>query len=78
MKKNTLASGYSFFHAMNQALSKYPWSLEVLSKIFLGLKGHFHRALFLIYVLKKKPYQMDLSYILNRFDDTILRYELVP
>ena len=25
---------------MNQAPSKYPWSLEVLGKIFLGLKGH--------------------------------------
>ena len=51
---------------MNQALSKSSWSLEVWSKIFLGLKGHFHRALFLIYVLQKKPYQMDL-YEYNTF-----------
>ena len=78
MQKNTLALGYSFFHTMNQALPEYPWNLEVLSKFFLGLKGHFHRVLFLIYVPQKKPYQMDLSYIPDRFDDIILQYELIP
>ena len=78
MQKNTLALGYSFFHAMNQVLLEYPWSLEVLSKIFLGLKGHFHRVLFLIYVIPKKPYQMVLSYIPDRFGNAVLRNELVP
>lgn len=66
-----------FFHAMSQALSKYFWSLEVLGKIFLDLKGNFDIVLFLIYVLRKKLYQMDLSYIPDKFGDTILRYELI-
>ena len=62
---------------MSLALSKYPWGLEVLDKIFLGLKGHFDIVLFLIYVLQKKLYQMDLSYIPDKFGDMILRYELI-
>ena len=61
-----IVHSYIDIYTMNQALSKSSWSLEVWSKIFLGLKGHFHRALFLIYVLQKKPYQMDL-YEYNTF-----------
>ena len=33
--------------------------------------------LFLIYVIQKKPYMIDLSYILDRFGDAFLLYELV-
>lgn len=62
---------------MNQALSKYPWSFEVLSKIFLGLKRHFHIVLFLIYVLQKKPYQTDISCIPDRFGDTVLEFKKI-
>ena len=62
---------------MNQVLSKYPWSLEVLGKIFLGLKGHFHIVLFLIYFLQKKPYQTVLSCIPDRFGDTVLEFKKV-
>lgn len=63
---------------MNQALSKHPWNLEVLSKIFSGQKGHFDTVLLLIYALQKKPCLMYLPYIPDRSGDTILRYELVP